>query len=288
MKKNHNSRGMSTNIDPKMLERFQALRLMDDDFMTVVFSGSIEATELLLQILLDRDDLHVKKAMSQKEKRNLFGRSVRLDIIAEDTEKKLYNIEVQRADSGAAARRARYNAAMIDSHTLKKSSDFAELPELYIIFITENDCLNLNEPLYKVKKCFVNKGANGEELPFDDGCNIMYVNGAYRGDDQIGRLMHDFCTANADEMYYEKLAELMRFHKQQEKGVGTMCRIFEEYGNERAAEGRKEGLLLGAQAKAIENARNFLKEGDPVEKIARCCSLPLEQVLALQKELAEA
>ena len=54
------------------------------------------------------------------------------------------------------------------------------------------------------------------------------------------------------------------------------------------SEGVEIGLLQGAQTNAIENARNFLKEGDSVEKIARCCSLPLEQVIALQKELAEA
>ena len=39
-------------IDPKMLARIQALRLMDDDFMTAVFSGDNKLTEFLLRILL--------------------------------------------------------------------------------------------------------------------------------------------------------------------------------------------------------------------------------------------
>ena len=72
-------------IDPKILERIQAFRLMDDDFMSVVFDGDNEATEFLLRILLDRNDLRVKSVMTQKEKRNLFGRSVKLDILAEAT-----------------------------------------------------------------------------------------------------------------------------------------------------------------------------------------------------------
>ena len=56
-----------------------------------------------------------------------------------------------------------------------------------------------------------------------------------------------------------------------------MCKVVEEYGDERAAE--------GAMQKAIENAINFLKEGDSPEKISRCIGLPLEKVLEIQKEL---
>ena len=120
-------------------------------------------------------------------------------------------------------------------------------------------------------------------LPFDDGCNIIYVNGKYRGDDALGKLMHDFNTPNADEMNYSELAEKVRYHKEQEAGVTTMCRIVEDYGKEREAEGKKRGVY----ETAIANAKNLLQETDlPPEKIARCCSLPLEQVLALKEELA--
>ena len=38
---------------------------------------------------------------------------------------------------------------------------------------------------------------------------------------------------------------------------------------------------------AIANAKNFLLETDlPPEKIARCCNLPLEQVITLKEELS--
>ena len=40
------------------------------------------------------------------------------------------------------------------------------------------------------------------------------------------------------------------------------------------------------EQKAIEAAQNLLREGDSLEKIARCTGLPLEKVLELQKELA--
>ena len=146
-----------------------------------------------------------------------------------------------RVSKGARARRFRYHQAMLDSHTLKKKTDFEELPNLYIIFILEHDLFEKGLPIYFVNKILNVKDADGNYLPFDDGCNIMYINGDYRGDNPLGKLMHDFSTPNADEMYYDELAKRVRFHKQDEKGVQNMCQIIEEYGDERAAEALKQG-----------------------------------------------
>ena len=73
-----------------------------------------------------------------------------------------------------------------------------------------------------------------------------------------------------------------------------MCRIVEDYGKEREAFGRAEGLKRGLKTgmqrgvheNAIANAKNFLRMnlGSP-EQIAQGTGLPLEQVLALKEEL---
>ena len=49
---------------------------------------------------------------------------------------------------------------------------------------------------------------------------------------------------------------------------------------------KREAFEDGMEETSRNNARNFLKEGDPPEKIARCCSLPLDVVLALKEELS--
>ena len=272
------------NIDPVMMERIKNLRLIDDELMTMVFSGDKKATELLIRILLNRNDLRVTKSMTQEQKHNLFGRSVTLDIVAEDIFKTEYNIEIQRADKGAGARRIRYHQAMIDSHTLKKQEDFDKLPNLYIIFILEHDLFNMGEPVYFVNKTLNAKDEDGNNLLFNDGCNIMYVNGEYTGDDALGKLMHDFSTPNADEMYYTELAEKVRFYKQDEAGVQMASKIVEEYGDQRAAEAFEQG----ARQQAIQAAINLLKMklGTP-EQIAQAQGLPLEKVLELQQQLKE-
>ena len=50
--------------------------------------------------------------------------------------------------------------------------------------------------------------------------------------------------------------------------------------------GIAKGELRGAQQNAIANARNLLKKSSlTAEMIAECCSLSLEQVLALKEKL---
>ena len=47
------------------------------------------------------------------------------------------------------------------------------------------------------------------------------------------------------------------------------------------AEGIEQGIEQGAEQTKIETAKKFLKEGLPVEQIARCTDLPLEKVQEL-------
>ena len=67
-----------------LLAKIAQFRLFDDDFMSKVFEDDIEATEFLLKIILQRDDLEVTESKGQVSIKNLLGRSVRLDIKARD------------------------------------------------------------------------------------------------------------------------------------------------------------------------------------------------------------
>ena len=89
------------------LQRIRQFRLIDDVFMNKVFEDK-SCVELLLQIILDRTDLHVENVNLQHGISNLQGRAVRLDILAVDDSGKIYNIEVQKNDHRAQAKRARY------------------------------------------------------------------------------------------------------------------------------------------------------------------------------------
>ena len=86
-------------IIEKYLPQIQKMRLLDDDFMRAAFDNNIEGTEAVLQIIMEKDDLKVTDVIAQQELKNLYGRSVRLDVYAIDATGKRYDIEIQRAEN---------------------------------------------------------------------------------------------------------------------------------------------------------------------------------------------
>ncbi len=119
--------------------------------------------------------------------------------------------------------------------------------------------------------------------PFEDGEHILYVNGEYRGDSDIGRLMHDFGCTSADEMNYPLLADRTRYLKENQKGVGEMCKLIEDMRMEERAEGIREGMEKGMEKGMLDTAKRMLEDGKlALEKIAEYSGLPLEEVLKLK------
>ena len=53
------------------LQRIRGFRLIDDDFMNACFDNNIEGTELVLRIILNRNDISVKSVKTQKLMKNL-------------------------------------------------------------------------------------------------------------------------------------------------------------------------------------------------------------------------
>ena len=121
------------------IERIMKFRLLDDIFMKEVLRGNINGVQDIIRIILRRDDITVREVTIQDELSNLVGHGVRVDVLARDERGKFYDIEIQRAGSGAGAKRARYNLGAVDWHKLPPGEDYDKLAETWIIFITETD-----------------------------------------------------------------------------------------------------------------------------------------------------
>ena len=143
------------------------------------------------------------------------------------------------------------------------------LPETWVIFITERDVIGKGLPRYPVERCFLGTG----EI-FGDGSHILYVNGAYRDETPIGKLMHDFSCTDPANMYYNELAERVRFFKEDKEGISIMCKAMEDMRNESLQQGKKEEKRLTV-LRMLEIGKYALEE------IAEIAGLPLDEVKKL-------
>ena len=108
------------------------------------------------------------------------------------------------------------------------------------------------------------------DIKYEDGKHIWYVNGAYRGDDAIGRLMHDFSCNEASNMSYQLMSERTKYLKENEKGVQEMCRISEEI--------REEGIKEGRLKEKEEMARKLFLKGFATDEIAELVEQDVKEV----------
>ena len=210
----------------KYQSKIQKFCLMDDTFMSKVFEDK-RCTELVLRIILNRDDLIVDHVNCQQDIKNLQGRSIRMDILAHDRKGVIYNIEVQNDDAGADPKRARYNSSLLDANITEAGDDYDQLRETYVIFITRNDVLGSGLPIYHIDRTIEETGEK-----FKDDAHIIYVNSSIQNETKLGKLMQDFWCKRGEEMNYDVLAERVSFFKEKKEGVNQMCEILDEVKRE--------------------------------------------------------
>ena len=252
------------------LRRLRNFRPIDDTFMRGLFKENLPLAQFVLRIITGKPDLVLTTCETQADMKRVTGaRSICLDAYATDSTGKKYDIEVQRADNGADPHRARYHSSVMDVENLDEKQDYRELPDTYVIFITEKDYYKAGKPVYVIQNMNLTL-----EHPFGDGAHILYVNGEYRDDSDIGRLMHDFNCTDAADMNFPILAEKTRYLKENPRGVSEMCKAMEDLRTESLAEGRAEGREEQAQI----TARNLYMQGLPIEQIARAIGFSVATV----------
>ncbi len=248
-----------------ILSHIQEMCYFDDEFMTKCFEDYPTGVELMLRIIMNNNTLVVKEVQVQSVIKNLQGRSIRMDVKTADLQKKQYDVEMQKADSGAKPKRARYNSSLMDAIAILPGDDTELLPETYVIFITENDVLEGKLPIYHIERTIKENG-----ILFDDKAHIIYVNGEIQDDTPLGRLMQDLSCSNPDDMNYEELANRARYFKKDTEGQKVMSKIVEQIVNYEKIEAAKRMLERGKLTK---------------EEISEDLDLPLSIVESLENHL---
>lgn len=155
---------------------------------------------------------------------------------------------------------------MFDARITTAGEQYDEIPESYIIFITARDVLKDGLPVYTIERTIQETGKL-----FGDRAHIVYVNGAYRGEDEVGRLMRDFNCEDYRQIQNHKIAARVKYFKEESKGVAEMCKTMQVI-----VDREREDAEI---AKGKRIALNLWNGGEhDLDKIAQTTELTLEQV----------
>ena len=152
-----------------------------------------------------------------------------------------------------------------------------------MIFITETDVLSMSQPMYVIERMI-----RGSNTTFQDGSHIIYVNSSMMDlTTPLGRLMHDFHCTRAADMYYDVLAERVRYLKETEGGTRLMSEAMENFAKDIAkaamAQGMEQGMEQGMAQGKTDIVLEMLRGKMPIETIAHLSKFSLERVRELGK-----
>ncbi len=201
----------------KYVEKIRQANLLNDSFASIALED-IGACQYVLRTILGIEDLKVIEAKGQYRLLNMTSKDAILDVFAEDSKGRLMNIEIQRRDTVDHAHRTRFYASQLDKVVLDKGANYNEMPDVYIIYISETDIWHMGKTVYRVRKTL-----DDTNVPYDDGSHVIYINTAVDDGSEIARLMSFFKTADPNDMTHGDLSQRVRNLKIEEGGYDIMC-----------------------------------------------------------------
>lgn len=259
-----------------MAKSFDELTLADNFMFNKVMSKP-EACKPMLEILLgikvgtlNYPEMEKTLAVSHS------AHGVRLDVHASDTNRD-YDIELQVANKGDMAKRARYYQDVLDVDFLEKGNGYSTLKENIVIFLCMFDPFKKKLPVYT----FENICREKKSLKLGDKTLKVYYNIPKRDklkNRDAAAFLEYIKTSNATDEYTRKLSEFV----QEVKMTAREWKEYMDLQDIKKTE-REEGFSAGARKKAIETARNLLALGlGTLEQIARATGLSLAEIQRLE------
>ncbi|MCD8083898.1 MAG: PD-(D/E)XK nuclease family transposase [Clostridiales bacterium] len=244
-------------------EKIRSLNLLSDTFISVVLED-IDACQYVIRKILGTDDIRIISVKGQYRLLNLTAKDAILDAFAQDSTGRQINIEIERRNTVDHARRTRYYGSMIDKSVLDKGAEHEDLPDVYIIYISETDLWHAGETVYTA-----NKSLGKSAIPYNDGNHVIFVNAAVDDGSEVAKMMQYFKKADPDDMSQGDLSKRVRYLKTEKGGYEKMCEVAERIYEQ----GIEQGIEQGEMTKAKEMALNMYSNGIDDEIIARCANV---------------
>ena len=245
------------------LEQIREFRPIDDIFFQVLASNP-RVCEEMLRVILEDKALTVQEVITQASEPNLLGRSVRLDALCTLGDGKKVNIEVQRADNDDHFRRVRYYASLITAATTDPGERFEDIPDLYVIYISEHDFIKGKKTTYHMDHVLRETGK-----VIRNGLEVIFVNTEIFDGTEIAELMQCFMQKTVENPKFPAFSNEVKQLKETEGGKHTMSDVLMNIMERERAEGRNEGVSKGINAMAEDMRALGISEEKIQEAIRR-------------------
>jgi len=155
------------------IKPFEKLTLLDD-FLFSVAAEDMEFCRRMLQVILGKKIVSIRRRQTQKEIKTLPElRGIRLDLLIEDDTGAIYNVEVQIRNIGNLPRRSRFYQGLIDIPLLiRGEEDFNNINDTYLIVISPFDLFGAGKYRYTFKNLCLEDPA----IHLDDGATRIFLN----------------------------------------------------------------------------------------------------------------
>ena len=215
-------------------------------------------------------------------------KGVRLDVYLKD-ENKIIDVEIQSYPQEALGKRTRYYQSMIDIDALMKGENYPSLKDSYILFICKDDPFKDENEKHFGLPCYTFSNICQENPHVnlnDKSVKVIYNASAYKAekDERIRDFLHFIHTNEpGKDEFSNRLSALVEKVKDNDRFRRDYAAMnLHDFDITRAA--KKEGIAEGEHRKAIEDAKNMLKENISSEITARCTGLPLEKIVEPKKQ----
>ena len=189
---------------------------------------------------------------------------------------KVFDIELQNAIDFDLPFRTRYYQSMIDTDNLLKGEHYSKLPESFIIFICTYDPIGDNLPSYTYKTCCIE---NPKRIMKDKITKKFYNATAYKQekDMEISAFLEYICNQKTVDDFTSKIDYFVQKIKKQEVNRKEYSSV-NIHDQDIYFKAKNEGIAQGAYEKAIETAKNMLKNNISLEIIVECTGLSVQTI----------
>ena len=266
-------------------ETAENLRIIDDAMFRLV-AGRKGVCQEILRTLLDKPELKVIRVTPQSIITSLH-REIILDVLCVMGNGAYMNIEMQKGSGNDDIKRNRFYASSTTAAYTPKGTDFTDIPQVTILYITEYDVLHNGQMITHVKRCMETREGF---VPVDDGEDIYFVNTVVRDGSDKSELLQLFLRKDVfEKTKFPELSKAVKYFKETEGGFGEMCKTVEDYAKNYAkdyAEEREE-IVREEERKNAEKREKTAREEERKNAIRKMLGSGLSREMILSMNYSE-